>query len=86
MPSAPYRSNSARYASWRRADSTSRSMSGRPSRLSARNRSISRSCRSGSRSPMPIRWLTRLPAPEPRIAQRMPRERISAAASATVRK
>ena len=35
---------------------------------------------------MPSRWLTKLPAPEPRIAQRMPAARIRSATSATVRK
>ena len=83
---APYASMMIRYASSRRADSTSRSMSGIVARTGDRNRSMSRSCSIGSIALMPSRWLTKLPAPEPRTAQRMPRALMRSATSATVRK
>jgi hypothetical protein len=47
---------------------------------------MSRSCSSGSIALMPSRWLMKLPAPEPLIAQRMPACLILIATSATVRK
>jgi len=75
-----------RYASSRRADSTSKSMSGSVDRTGVRNRSMSRSYSSGSIALMPSRWLTKLPAPEPRMAQRMPAFLMRSATSATVRK
>ena len=47
---------------------------------------MSRPCRIGSTPEMPSRWLTRLPAPEPRAATRTRIERIRSTTSATVRK
>ena len=48
------------------------SMSGSSARSGVQNRSISRPCAIGSTPEMPSRWLTRLPAPEPRAATRTP--------------
>ncbi len=69
-----------------RADSTSISISGSVLRALPRNLSESRWCSIGSTAEIRSRWLTRLPAPDPRACTRMPMSRMSSTTSATVRK